>query len=136
MGRTCSNTSFGDKTPAPRLDFNKGGCVLCGRAPVAPTCTDFGVGNKRNVLHPTGYFCSNCYWYENEIMAGRGKRIKCDSQAYACQSNHYDWAYPREKWTVKGNHFMSANEIRSEEEGCNEKKLQMRGLCEREGMRQ
>ena len=49
-------------------------------------------------------------------MAGRGKRIKRDSLAYACQANHYDWAYPREKWTVCGNKFMSLPEIRQEEE--------------------
>jgi len=49
-------------------------------------------------------------------MAGRGKWIKRDSLAYACQANHYDWAYPREKWTVCGNKFMSLPEIRQEEE--------------------
>jgi len=49
-------------------------------------------------------------------MAGQGNRIKRDSQEYACQANHYDWAYPREKWTVIGNHFMPVHEIQKEEE--------------------
>jgi len=108
MGRTRSNTVFGDTGPVPQLDFEKGRRGLRG---TKPTCTDFGVDQKRNVLHPAGYFCSNCYWYENEVMAGRGKRVKRNSQAYACQSNHYDWVYPREKWTVLRNRFMSVKEI-------------------------
>jgi len=113
MGRTRSNMSFGDTGPVPKLDFEKGRRGLRGST---PTCIDFGVGWKRNVLHPSGYFCSNCYWYENEVMAGRSRRVKRNSHAYACQSNHYDWAYPREKWTVCGKNFMSVQEIREEED--------------------
>jgi len=113
MGRMRSNTSFGNTTPAPKLDFERGWHGLCSRK---PTCTDFGIGHKRNVLHPSGYFCSNCKWYENAVMAGQGNRVKHDSQAYACQANHYDWAYPREKWTVVGNHFMPIHKIEKEEE--------------------
>jgi len=116
MGRTRSNTSFGDTKPAPRVDLNKGQRSLRSKAPIFPTCLDFGVNIKRKVLHPTGYFCWNCKWYEDAIMSGSGgNKVKQDSQRYACRANHYDWAYPREKWTVIGNHFMSANEIRSEE---------------------
>jgi len=109
MGRTCTNTAFGDTGPAPRLEFEKGQRGLRGSL---PTCMDFGVESKRNILHPSGFFCSNCKWYENEISSGKTKKIKRDSHAYACQANHYDWVYPREKWTVKGgNQFMPVEEI-------------------------
>jgi len=112
MGRTRSNKSFGDSAPAPKLEYEIGRCGLRGSK---PTCTDFGVGQKRNVLHPTAYFCSNCSWYENEVMAGKGKRVKRNSQSYRCVSNHYDWVYPREKWTVSSNKFMTVQEIKEEE---------------------
>ena len=113
MGRTRANTAFGDTGPAPRLEFEKGRRGLRGSL---PTCMDFGVESKRNILHPSGFFCSNCKFYENEISSGKTKKIKRDSHAYACQANHYDWVYPREKWTVSGNQFMSVEEIRQEEE--------------------
>ncbi len=71
MGRTRVNTSFGDTAPAPRLEFEKGQRGLHGSK---PTCMDFGVGYKRKILHPSGYFCSNCYWYENEITAEEGRK--------------------------------------------------------------
>ena len=113
MGRTRSSKSFGDTSPPPKFEFDK----RRSRRGTNPTCTDFGVGQKRLILHPSGYFCSNCEWYKNQVMSGGGKRIKRDSRVYACQANHYDWVYPREKWTVSGgNQFMSVDEIRKEEE--------------------
>ena len=99
MGRTRSNKLFGNTDPPPKLEFEK----CHSQQGTNPTCTDFGVGQKQLVLHPTGYFCSNCDWYECQIMSGGGKWIKRDSHVYACQANHYDWVYPQEKWTVMGN---------------------------------
>ncbi len=119
MGRTRSNKTFGDSKPPPKLEFEK---RRSGRG-ANPTCTHFGVGQKRIILHPSGYFCSNCEWYESQILSGGGKRIKRDSRMYACQANHYDWVYPREKWTVSGNHFMSVEDIRKEEERCRLKEV-------------
>jgi len=90
MGRTRSNKLFGNTDPPPKLDFEK----RYSRRGTNPTCTDFGVGEKRLVLHPMGYFCSNCDWYECQITSGGGKRIKRDNCVYACQANHYYWVYP------------------------------------------
>jgi len=114
MGRTRSNKSFGDSNPPPKLEYEK----HHSQRGTNPTCTDFGVGQKWLSLHPSGYFCSNCEWYENQIMSGAGKWIKQDSQVYACQANHYDWVYPQENWIVSGNQFMSVEDIQNEEEQC------------------
>jgi len=56
-------------------------------------------------------------------MAGNGKRIRCNSHAYAFQFNHYDWAYPHEKWTVSGNKFMTVEEICQEEDRIQKQEL-------------
>jgi len=114
MGRTRSNKSFGDPNPAPRLEFEIG----WSQRGTNPTCTHLGVGSKQLALYPSGYFCSNCEWYERQITSSTGTWIRQDSQKYACQANHYDWVYPHKKWTVSGNKFMSVEDIQYEEERC------------------
>jgi len=69
MGGTIKNKSFGDTNPPPKLEFEK----CCSRRGANPMCTNFFFVCKQLVLHPTGYFCSNCKWYENQIMSGGGK---------------------------------------------------------------
>jgi len=114
MGRTRSNKLFGNTDPPPKLEFEKRRSCRGSN----PTCTHFGVANKRRFIYPSGFFCCNCEWYESQITSGAGNRIKRDSQKYACQAYHYDWVYPREKWTVSGNKFMSVEDIQYEEERC------------------
>jgi len=130
MGRTRSNTSFGDTGPAPKLDFEKGGCGLHG---TNPSCTDFGVGYTWHVLHPSGYFCSNCRWYKNEVMARTAKKVKRDSHAYACQANHYDWATPEKNGQSLAETASCLLQKIPEEEEClqKEKVTNIRALCKR-----
>jgi len=91
MGRTRSNKQFGNTDPTPTLEFER---RRSQRGGTNPTCIHFGVGPKRLILYPTGYFCRNCEWYEDQISSGGGNRIKCDSHKYGCQAKHYDWVYP------------------------------------------
>ena len=81
MGRTRSNKQFGNTDTAPKLEFKK---CQSQRGSTNPACIHFGVGSKRLILYPTGYFCSNCKSYEDHISSGGGKKIKCDGQKYAC----------------------------------------------------
>jgi len=129
MGRTRSNKSFGDTGPPPIFEFEK----RRSRRGTNPTCTDFGVLQKRLILYPSAFFCSNCEWYENQVTSGGGNRISRDSRYFACQANHYDWVYPREKWTVLGgNQFMSVDEICKEEQRSQrESELEKRGSKKR-----
>jgi len=70
MERITSNKQFGNTDPAPKLEFKK----WKGWRGTNPTCMHFGVGPNRLILHPSGYFCNTCEWYENQVVSG-GKRI-------------------------------------------------------------
>ncbi len=58
-----------------------------------------------------------------------------ERQLCSCQTNHYDWVHPREKWTVAGNWFLTVNEIHQEEEWWHQEIEGEKGLARNVNMR-